>query len=340
MKDLKDRRTKILFSIINSYILEGEPVGSKSLADDYSFNVSPATIRNDMSSLEKSGLLKKAHTSSGRLPSDKGYRFFVDYLLENGLANDIDKKAYYRLKGVLDKRYYNARDIVNSATKILASFTNLTAVSMTVKNEIKSIANIELLKVNDYSLLFILVYDNGIVVNDLIYLKYPIKDLDLELINRALRDELIGSKLTDINKLIKTIETRLSENYRDLLDIVKAKVKNESDKDLLKEVKIEGLSNIFNFKEIDDIVKAKDFINLFENGDIISDFLTDINDKSLIITIGEENEIDQLKNNTIISSYFRIDDNTIGKIGVVGLTRIRYKEVIEYIKLISDLLNE
>ena len=80
---MKDRRMQILFTIINSYILGGEPVGSKSLADDYSFDVSAATIRNDMSDLEKRGLLKKAHTSSGRLPSDKGYRFFVDYLIEN-----------------------------------------------------------------------------------------------------------------------------------------------------------------------------------------------------------------------------------------------------------------
>ena len=338
MKDLKDRRMQILFSIINSYILEGEPVGSKSLADDYSFDVSPATIRNDMSSLEKKGLLKKAHSSSGRLPSDKGYRFFVDHLLENGLLDQ--KNDPKNLRQILDKRYHNATDIVDSATKILATITNLTAVSITYKNQIKSIANIELLRVNDYALILIVVYDNGLVVNDLIYLKYEIDDQSLSQVNHILRSELVGSSIYDIGKKIISIEEKLNLNYKYLLDIIQTKMENESSKDSDKEIKIEGLGNIFNFKEFDDIVKAKEFINLFESPDIITDFLTDKNDQSLVITIGEENKIDQLKENTIITSYFKVDENTIGKIGIVGLTRIRYKEVIESIKLVSDLLNE
>ncbi len=330
---------QILFTIINSYILGGEPVGSKSLADDYSFDVSAATIRNDMSDLEKRGLLKKAHTSSGRLPSDKGYRFFVDYLIENNLIDEKASPNFANLKKSLDKRYHNATDIVNSATKILAGITNLTAVSVTYKNQIKSIANIEMMKVNDYSLLLIVVYDNGLIVNDLIYINYRIEKDDLDFLNNLLQKELIGSSIYHLSDKIIKIEEKLSLNYKYLLDIIQTKMKNESMKDSNQEVRIEGLGNIFRFKEFDDIVKAKEFINLFESPDIITDFLTDNNDKSLVVTIGEENEIDQLKENTIITSYFKVDENTIGKIGVVGLTRINYKEVIESIKLVSDLLN-
>ena len=337
---MKDRRMQILFSIINSYILGGEPVGSKSLADEYSFDVSAATIRNDMSDLEKKGLLKKAHTSSGRLPSDKGYRFFVNYLLDNGLIDEKSSGEFNELKKSLDKRYHNASDIVNSATKILAGITNLTAVSVTYKNQIKSIANIEMLKINDYSLLLVVVYDNGIVVNDAIYLKYILDKKDLDFLNKILKEELVGSSVYSLPEKIKRIEEKLNLNYKYLLDVIQTKIENESVKDSNKEIKIEGLGNIFNFKEFDDIVKAKEFINLFESPDIITDFLTDNNDKSLVITIGEENEIDQLKENTIITSYFKVDENTIGKIGVVGLTRINYKQVIESIKLVSDLLNQ
>ena len=337
---MKDRRMQILFTIINSYILGGEPVGSKSLADDYSFDVSAATIRNDMSDLEKKGLLKKAHTSSGRLPSDKGYRFFVDYLIENNLIEEKTSPNFARLKNSLDKRYHNATDIVNSATKILAGITNLTAVSVTYKNQIKSIANIEMMKVNDCSLLLIVVYDNGLIVNDLINVNYGIEKEDLDFLNTLLQKELIGSSIYDLaNKIIK-IEENLNLNYKYLLDIIQTKMRNESMKDSKQDIQIEGLGNIFRFKEFDDIVKAREFINLFECPDIITDFLTDNNDKSLVITIGEENEIDQLKENTIITSYFKVDENTIGKIGVVGLTRINYKDVIESIKLVSDLLNK
>lgn len=331
---------QILFTIINSYILGGEPVGSKSLADDYSFDVSAATIRNDMSDLEKRGLLKKAHTSSGRLPSDKGYRFFVDYLIENNLIEEKTSPNFARLKDSLDKRYHNATDIVNSATKILAGITNLTAVSVTYKNQIKSIANIEIMKVNDYSLLLIVVYDNGLIVNDLINLNYSVEKEDLDFLNDLLQKELIGSSIYSLSEKIIKIEEKLNLNYKYLLDIINTKMKNESMKDSKQDIQIEGLGNIFRFKEFDDIVKAKEFINLFESPDIITDFLTDNNDKSLVVTIGEENEIDQLKENTIITSYFKVDENTIGQIGVVGLTRINYKEVIESIKLVSDLLNK
>ncbi|WP_296111996.1 heat-inducible transcriptional repressor HrcA [uncultured Anaerococcus sp.] len=337
---MKDRRMQILFTIINSYILGGEPVGSKSLADDYSFDVSAATIRNDMSDLEKKGLLKKAHTSSGRLPSDKGYRFFVDYLLENNLIEEIQGPHFSKLKKTLDKRYHNAREIVGSATKILAGITDLTAVSVTYKNQIKTIANIEMLRVNDYSILLIVVYDNGLIVNDLIHVNYSIEDEDLEFLNTLLQKELIGVSIFKLSDKIKIIEEKLNLNYKYLLDIIQTKMENNSIRGSNQEIKIEGLGNIFNFKEFDDIVKAKDFINLFESPDIITDFLTDNNDKSLVITIGEENEIDQLKENTIITSYFKVDENTIGQIGVVGLTRINYKEVIASIKLLSDLLNQ
>lgn len=336
---MKDRRMQILFTIINSYILGGEPVGSKSLADDYSFDVSAATIRNDMSDLEKRGLLKKAHTSSGRLPSDKGYRFFVDYLIENNLIEEKTSPNFSKLKTSLDKRYHNVTDIVNSATKILAGITNLTAVSVTYKNQIKSIANIEMMKVNDYSLLLIVVYDNGLIVNDLININYSIEKEDLDFLNNLLQKELIGSSIYDLSDKIIKIEEKLNLNYKYLLDIIQTKMRNESMKDSKQDIRIEGLGNIFRFKEFDDIVKAKEFINLFESPDIITNFLTDNNDKSLVVTIGEENKIDQLKDNTIITSYFKVDENTIGKIGVVGLTRINYKDVIESIKLVSDLLN-
>lgn len=331
---------QILFTIINSYILGGEPVGSKSLADDYSFDVSAATIRNDMSDLEKRGLLKKAHTSSGRLPSDKGYRFFVDYLIENNLIEEKTSPNFLNLKKSLDKRYHNTTDIVNSATKILAGITNLTAVSVTYKNQIKSIANIEIMKVNDYSLLLIVVYDNGLIINDLINVNYEVEKEDLDFLNNLLQKELIGSSIYSLSDKIIKIEEKLNLNYKYLLDIINTKMKNESMNDSKQDFQIEGLGNIFRFKEFDDIVKAREFINLFESPDIITDFLTDNNDKSLVITIGEENEIDQLKENTIITSYFKVDENTIGQIGVVGLTRINYKEVIESIKLVSDLLNK
>nr|WP_311516784.1 heat-inducible transcriptional repressor HrcA [uncultured Anaerococcus sp.] len=340
MKALKDRRTQILFSIIDSYIFKGEPVGSKSLADDYSFDVSPATIRNDMSSLEKKGLLKKAHTSSGRLPSDKGYRLFVDYILENGLigASDIEKSD--NIRRLLDKRYHNASDIIETATKTLAEMTNLTAVSVSFKKDVSKITNIELMKVTDKVLLLVAIFDNGLIYNDQVFLDYPIASVDLDVINQIMRKDLVGINVSDISSKLESLQGEIYSSYEKLIDIVGKRISNNAKDELDRDVKVEGIGNIFNFKEFDDMTKAKEFIKLFDSKDIIKDLWSTMDDENLVITIGEENPIDQLKETTIITSYFNIDENTVGKIGIVGLTRINYKDVIASIKLISDLLNE
>ena len=340
MKALKDRRTQILFSIIDSYIFKGEPVGSKSLADDYSFDVSPATIRNDMSSLEKKGLLKKAHTSSGRLPSDKGYRLFVDYILENGLIGDSDIEKSDNIRRLLDKRYHNASDIIETATKTLAEMTNLTAVSVSFKKDVSKITNIELMKVTDKVLLLVAIFDNGLIYNDQVFLDYPIASEDLDVINQIMRKDLVGVNVSDISSKLESLQGEIYSSYERLIDIVGKRISNNAKDELDRDVKVEGIGNIFNFKEFDDMTKAKEFIKLFDSKDIIKDLWSTMDDENLVITIGEENPIDQLKETTIITSYFNIDENTVGKIGIVGLTRINYKDVIASIKLISDLLNE
>lgn len=338
---MKDRRLQILFSIINSYILEGEPVGSKSLASDYSFDVSPATIRNDMSSLEKSGLLKKAHTSSGRLPSDKGYRYFVNYLLENELIVAETEANVDSIRKMLSKENHNTSDIVETATKILAAITNLTAVSVTLKKDVKKILNIELMKISDYRVLLIVVFDNSDIMNETIGLESPIDDDILARLNIFIKKNLIGVDVADLSEKIDKVKSSINNNLYVFLDKLFVRIKNNSKDELNRNVKIEGIGNIFNFKEFDDLTKAKEFIKLFDSKEMIKDLLSDdLEDQSLVITIGEENPLDQFKENTVITSYFTIDKYTVGKIGVVGLTRIDYREVIGNIKLISDLLSE
>ncbi|MDO5047281.1 MAG: heat-inducible transcriptional repressor HrcA [Anaerococcus sp.] len=336
---MTDRRTQILFSIINSYVLGGEPVGSKSLASDYAFDISPATIRNDMSSLEKRGLLKKAHTSSGRLPSDKGYRYFVDYLLENGLIGIDPSIKADSIREILDKKNHNASDIVETATKTLAAITNLTAISVTLKKDVNKIVNIELMRINDLIILLIVVFDNGSIIHERIVLNRALDEDSLNSLNKVLAYELIGTKVADLSKKIEKVKKHIKD-LDVFLDTLETRIKNNSRDELNRDIKIEGIGNIFNFKEFDDLSKAKKFIKLFDSKEIIKDLLSDVEDESLVITIGEENPIDQFKENTIITSYFTMDSYTVGKIGIVGLTRINYREVIASIKLISDLLSE
>lgn len=336
---MNDRKLEILFSIINSYILDGEPIGSKSLASEYNMNISPATIRNEMSALEKMGLLEKAHTSSGRLPSDKGYRMFVDYILEYKL-NPFNSNVSDEMISLLDKRYHNAKDIVETATKLLADMTKLTAVSVTLTNEIKRINNIKLIRVSDFQVLLVCVFDNGLVINEKIYLDHEITSDELIFINNVIEETLVGSDIDKVDDNLKLLQLSLLRDYYDLVDIMEKRLESKSLEEVDREVQIEGLGNIFNFKEYDDLSKAREFIKLFDSKDRVNKIIGDMINNDLNISIGYENQIDELKNNTVISSHFKVNNDIVGNIAVVGLTRLNYLEVISNIMMISNLLNK
>ncbi len=332
---MNERKKMILFSIINSYVNLGEPIGSNSLLNEYSLDISSATIRNEMSTLEKMGLLEKAHTSGGRYPSDKGYRLYVNNLLENSLNEKEDEN----LEKILDKRYGNVSKIVETATLLLSKMTNLTAVSYTIRNNITKVINLELLKINPSMLLFIVVYDNGSLISDRIYISEEIDDKKLIEISRTLKQNIEGKNLKDLAKIFEKIKNSGFKQYENLLDILEKKINNDSLSDLTKEVIIKGLGNIFNFKEFEDPIKAREFIKIFDSKERIWELIENSNNE-LQITIGDENEINELKDNTIITSHFNYDKDIVGQIGIIGLTRIDYKEVISDIKLISDLLSK
>lgn len=336
---MNDRKLEILFSIINSYILDGEPIGSKSLASEYKMNISPATIRNEMSALEKMGLLEKAHTSSGRLPSDKGYRMFVDYILEYKLKA-FNSNVSDEMISLLDKRYHNAKDIVETATKLLADMTKLTAVSVTLTNEIKRINNIKLIRVSDFQVLLVCVFDNGLVINEKIYLDHEITSDELIFINNVIEETLVGSDIDKVDDNLKLLQLSLLRDYYDLVDIMEKRLEGKSLEEVDREVQIEGLGNIFNFKEYDDLSKAREFIKLFDSKDRVNKIIGDMINNDLNISIGYENQIDELKNNTVISSHFKVNNDIVGNIAVVGLTRLNYLEVISNIMMISNLLNK
>ena len=337
---MNDRKLKILFSIINSYIIDGEPIGSKSLANEYNLSISPATIRNEMSALEKMGLIEKAHSSSGRLPSDKGYRMFVDYILENQLEDIKNTKESNTIVNLLDKRYHNATDIVETATKILADMTNLTAVSLTFKNEIKTIINMELIRLSDRQILLLAVFDNGLIVNEPIYLDYQISTDELIFINNVLKKTMVGTDINEVYDKLILLKKDLLGEYSYLLDIIKTRLESQSFGKLNRELQIEGLGNIFNFKEYDDLTKARDFIKLFDSKEKVDSFLKNDLYNNLDISIGYENKLDELKESTVITSYFKINENVVGQIGIVGLTRINYIDVISDIMMISGILNK
>src|SRR5699024_4968025 len=170
-------------------------------------------------------------------------------------------------------------------------------------------------------------------------LKKDVSNSEIKSINEILKKEIVGSDVNDISQKLKDLENSILKAYSHLLTEMSNKIENQSLSDLTKEVVIKGIGNIFNFKEFEDLSKAKEFIKIFDSKERIKDLMDDSNG-DLTVTIGDENQINELKSSTIITSRFAYDKDTIGQIGIVGLTRINYKEVISSIRLISDLLSK
>ncbi|MDO4594187.1 MAG: heat-inducible transcriptional repressor HrcA [Tissierellia bacterium] len=332
-----DRKIMILYSIINTYITDGEPVGSKSLAKEYNLDISPATIRNEMSSLEKMGFLQKAHTSSGRLPSDRGYRIYVDNILSEQVENNYDHTKNNIAK-LLDKNTFSPENIMENATKILSDITNCTAISLTISSNIKKLISVELIPITQKKLVLICVYDNGMVLDERIILENLIDVSKIEYLNNCLKDIIKEDDYKKTLEKLKDVYLKDLENYKELVSKIIDILDNEENLETKSEVMIEGLGNIFNFKEFSDLKKAKELIKFFDAKERIKDLLDGIN-KPLEIKIGNENYPKELKNTTLITSHFNYDKNTFGQIGVIGPTRIRYKKIIDDIQLISYLLN-
>lgn len=183
------------------------------------------------------------------------------------------------------------------------------------------------------------VYDNASIVNDRIYLDKEISDEEVKKINDILKKEIVNSHVNDVSQKLLDLEKSELKGNEKLFKEMANKIKNQSLSDLTSHVVIKGLDNIFNFKEFEDLSKAKEFIKMFDSKEKINDLLENSNGE-LTITIGDENEINELKKSTIITSHFRYDFDTVGQIGIIGLTRINYKDVISSIQLISDLLSK
>ncbi|MCI5839093.1 MAG: heat-inducible transcriptional repressor HrcA [Peptoniphilaceae bacterium] len=330
------RKMKILYSIIDTYILRGEPVGSKKLLEEFDMGISSATIRNDMNSLEKMGFLTKSHSSSGRLPSNNGYRKYVDEILNGDFSTNITQD-YSLIRENLEKSIENGEDVIENATKILSAITHCTAVSTSYKSDVKKLVSMKILEVKPKFFVMISVYDNGLVLDDKIKLDQNLTSKELDYLNEVLTNSLVGLNLVQINKKIDEVKLNLKK-YEFFLNQVKYFFKKVEEKNI-DEVYVEGLGNIFYYKEFSETDKAKDFIRLFDSKENIEALFSSDDNNELVIKIGDENEKEDLKENTLITACYKYD-GIYGKIGILGPTRINYSEIIPDVKLISLLISK
>jgi len=333
---LNERKLRILQAIISDFIYSAEPVGSRTLSKKYDMGISPATIRNEMSDLEEMGFLTHPHTSAGRIPSDKAYRLYVDNLMEKYEIPESEKKL------ISEKMTNNAVELektIQHAASLLSELTNLTAFAMTPKPEKDTISYINLLPVDEKTVVLMIVSESGKVSNTALKLAVPYTKEGLELIAKTMTFNYKEKSITDALTLdiIKEFEHDI-EAMSNLAQSIMPNFLKTLEGMLDVNLYMDGLTNIFSFPEYNDIDKAKIFFKMLDRKEHFRDILIN-RDNGVIITIGDENTDETIKDYSLITATYHLDGKLAGKIGVIGPKRMRYDEVTSIIEYVTENLS-
>lgn len=334
--ELSDRKKIILQSIIEDYIENAEPVGSRTIAKRAQLGLSSATIRNEMADLEDLGYLLSPHTSAGRIPSDAGYRFYVNELMYRYKLSraDVIKLRRYFTAGILQ-----LDQLIHEASQVISLLTNYTTIAVTPELKTSFVKRFELVPVDAHSALLVLITNEGVVKNRMINTDED--EPSLRKLSAVLNDKLAGLTLEQIN-LVKIAEIekvlgRKEQILMPVLDFVHETIRALNGS----EIYVENPQHILNHPEYHELSKAKQLISLLEDKESIKHAIEQgDSEKDINIVIGQENEIDQMKSTSLVTAKYLVGGHTLGKIGIVGPTRMDYAKVVSALGSISKSLEE
>ena len=332
---LEQRQRQILQAIIEEYINTAEPVSSGTIVENYNLGCSSATIRNDMAELERLGYIEKTHTSSGRVPSAKGYRFYVDELLNDEKIN-LDEIQF--IKSKLETKVNEIEDLTKIATDTISEITHYTTVAIGPEASNNIITDVKLVSLGNRLLMAVVLTENGAIKETIIKYNEDITETQVESLNYLFKRKLIGKPLTKIDK---PMEEYILESMEDQVDVIKPIIA-QMNKSLEQSEKIylEGANNVFDFPEFRKIDTARNFLSILDTKEQVMEILNSGLAKDINVYIGEENEQDALKDLSIVTFKHTIGNKDLGTIGIIGPTRMDYSKVISVMKYISKKLNE
>ena len=333
---LDDRKKRILEAIIEEYNNTAEPVGSTKIANDYNLGFSPATIRNEMASLEELGYLEQPHTSAGRVPSSKGYRLYIDNIMK-------EKNLTAKEKAVIDEILQNditkIENLIHEATNILSRLTNYASIAMGPEIENCSVEEIKLVKIGNNRLMIVILADNGIIKESLVNYDVVIPEENIEIFNNFLNYKLKGRNFREIyeniNSYVENELYNISNNIMPLMvEINNLLVDSQS------KVYMEGATNMLALPELKKVDTLKNFLNIIETKDAIKELMKSGYDGNINVYIGQETAFDDLKDFTIITYKQSLNDKEVGTIGIIGPKRMDYKKVIPTIKYLGEAIQQ
>ncbi len=336
--ELDNRKMKILQTIIKTYLETGEPVGSRTISKYTDLNLSSATIRNEMADLEDLGYIIQPHTSAGRIPSDKGYRWYVDKLMEEKEQEVIEMQEQLLQKA--DKM----DQILKQAAKVLATNTNYaTMVSAPTYNRNK-LKFIQLSHVDETQIIAVIVMEGNIIKNKIVTVGEPLSNENLLKLNMLLNTNLNGMSIDEINlgmiARLKEQAGTQSEVISDVLDAIASVIQLDNGM----EIYTSGATNVFKYPELSDSQSAKEIINAFEEKQLLQEIVTETlakdEDRGIQVYIGNEAPVQNMKDCSVVTATYELGEGMHGTIGIIGPKRMDYENVMKTMKTLMNELDE
>ena len=334
--ELDERKTKILDAIIRNYLATGEPVGSRTISKCSDLNLSSATIRNEMSDLEELGYIIQPHTSAGRIPSDKGYRFYVDHLIQE------KEREVSEMKEFVIEKTEKMEQVLRQVAKLLANNTNyatLVSAPSYHKNKIKFI---QLSAVDENQLLAVIVMNNNIVKNQMIELTESLDNETLLKLNILLNTSLNGLALTEINlATIARLKEQAGIHSSIVSDVLDALAQTFSEEEDL-QIYTSGATNILKYPELTASESAAKLLSAFEEKEelvsLVTESLSD-EETGIQVYIGNEAPIQTMKDCSVVTATYDLGEGVKGTIGIVGPKRMDYENVMHNLKTLKSQLD-
>ena len=338
---LNERKIKILEAIINDYIATAEPIGSRTIAKKYDLGISSATIRNEMSDLEELGFIIQPHTSSGRVPSDMGYRLYVDRLLH---FRELTKQETDFLRNIVAENINHIEYLMRQTAKALTALTSYTTVVSEPKSQVVKIKHVQVIPFDETSVITVVVTDNKVVKNNVIKVEHAPEADILNQISNVVNQTLKKFSFEEIISK-EAYSQFLNSPYGKLIDDVFISVIKTANEEREMQVYTSGVNNILDFPEFSDIDKAKNVFKALEEKDMLIDILEGGNRLhqdfgNIKILIGNENSFEQLKDCSIIKTDYKYGEDSYGTIGIIGPTRMNYAQVIPVLNSIVESIND
>lgn len=334
-ENLSDREKQILYNLIDYYIQSADPVGSRVIANKFRMGISSATIRNTLQDLEEMGLVLQPHTSAGRVPTDLGYRVYVDYLLR---PEDLTPGEKDTISDAILKEGRGLKEILGQTCKVLGDITHQLGVSIAPRFDEGTLKRLELIPISEGRIMVVVVVQSGLARSVILEVETAISEKDLREVEKVLNERLVGLTLGHIRDTVSSRLQDVSGHGRLVHLIVDSKDKIWTE-ERSEDIHLAGVDNLLLQPEFADMDRISGLVKMLEDGKVLSEFLSSTQDEGLVITIGRENRFSDIMNCSLVTSSYRVGKIS-GTIGIIGPTRMPYNKLVSVVKHTARTITE